>query len=425
MSKTFAGYLSMFGTLIAVCVIGAAYGDAGSLWSDIAAFLTGRGDGIPRIHEAPPSDFVAGSLFLAALSVICAIASLSVVQLFLGSARERPYKPTLKPKKDVKIFRALFLLVLAEELFARGLFLGLLRQVPVFSGPVGLYLLFFLGNGIWALLHLGNYFFEEDKHPLRVLPQFIGGVFDTVAFLKWGLFGAVLVHFTHNAIVFATNKREGVGAGWFVHVMTHVLMLAVSLIGLQKPLGDVGAWLSGGRIAPLAGWSLGDYAWLLLAVSSALSLATTMLLYDQTRLKDGSLRRLGLGKAAVVLLISLAVAAVFVPLVSYLAYWCIGLFTDDTTFRIIGACMLMALFGSTDSLSRAMRSYWSYLTYTFLFLCVVATLGIGPAIQVTFYVGLAGLPAILILWSFPAGEEDRDLRDVIVQMILSGRRSRP
>lgn len=412
----------MIGTLIAICVIGTAYGGADSLWSDIVAFLTGRGDGIVRIHDAPPSTFVAGSLFLAALSIISAIASLSIVHLFLGSARERPYKPTLKPRKDIKIFRALFLLVLAEELFARGLFLGLLRQVPVFSGPVGLYLLFFLGNGIWALLHMGNYFFEEDKHPLRVLPQFIGGVFDTVAFLKWGMFGAVLVHFTHNAVVFAANKRESVGIGWIVHVAVHALMLAVSLIGLQQPIAAVGDWVTGARLEPLTGWSIGDYVWLLLAVSSAFSLATTLLLYDQTRLKEGSFRKLGFGKALVVLLVGLSFASVVIPLVSYAAYWCIGLFTDDMTFRIIGACMLMALFSSTDSLSRAMRSYWSHLTYTFLFLCVVATLGIGPAILVTFCVGLAGLPAVLILWSFPAGDEGRDLGDVIVQMIVSGRR---
>lgn len=413
----------MFGTLIVVCLISFAYGDVGSLRNDIVAFLTGNGTGISRAHEATPLAFITGSLFLAALSVVCAIASFSIVKLFIGSARERPYKPTLKPKKNIKIFRALFLVILMEELFARGLFLGLLHQVPVFSGPVGLYLLFFLGNGIWALLHMGNYFFEEDKHPLRVLPQFISGVFDTVAFLKWGLFGAVLVHFTHDAIVFAIGKRERVGAGWFIHIAVHALMLIISLIGLQKPLGDVAVWVTFGRIEPLSGWTLGDYAWLLFTVSSALSLAGTLLLYDQMRLKDGLLRKLGVGGTSFLVLLSLAASTIIVPLVSCAAYWFIGLFTDNAAFRIIGASVLMTLFVPSDSLSRAVRSYWSCLTYTPLFLCVVATLGIGPAIQVTFYVSLAGLPAILILWSFPAGEEEHELHVDSVESVLAGRRS--
>jgi hypothetical protein len=94
--------------------------------------------------------------------------------------------------------------------------------------------------------------------------------------------------------------------------------------------------------------------------------------------------------------------------------------------QIAGACLLTALFGTTDSVSRAMRSYWFLLTYSFLFLCVVVTLGVGPAIQISFLASLVMIPSSYLEHRYPAGDQEppltpKDLADALARQLLRGR----
>jgi len=88
--------------------------------------------------------------------------------------------------------------VLLEEILARALFAMALPAL--FGGSLIAWAL--AGNLLWALLHLTNRDIGRP-HPLKVLPQFVGGLVYLVAFLLFGLIAAVATHFTYNAAVYA------------------------------------------------------------------------------------------------------------------------------------------------------------------------------------------------------------------------------
>lgn len=111
----------------------------------------------------------------------------------------------LNLKEEAPLFKRLFKLVVLEELYARGLFLGILLSIAP-QNAILLYLLFLIGNGTWALVHLSNFKKQSDRKVSRVLPQFVSGIFFTLIFLKFGLIGAIFSHFAFNALLFAFIK---------------------------------------------------------------------------------------------------------------------------------------------------------------------------------------------------------------------------
>lgn len=204
----FLAFLAMTGACV---VVGYAFGLFGPLFKDLSRLVTGdyaeirpSGGGVPMM--------IACAMALAALALPATAIGLAVMRL-AGSLKEtdrqddlpmfksRPGNPAPTGFKALVIaVHKLATVVLFEEFYARWLLLGAIGGLAWFDGTVGFYVLFLGGNAAWALLHLMN-FREGRADPLKVLPQFIGGFFSTVMFLRYGLAGAFAEHLAWDLLV--------------------------------------------------------------------------------------------------------------------------------------------------------------------------------------------------------------------------------
>ncbi|MBC7074317.1 CPBP family intramembrane metalloprotease, partial [Candidatus Parcubacteria bacterium] len=99
------------------------------------------------------------------------------------------------------------LVVLLEELLARGLLFGLPLHFLSYNIVV-FYICWIISNGIWAILHLWNYP-KGHRSLWLILPQFVHGLFiESYAFLKFGFWMSYAVHFFHNIVTIAL-RGEG------------------------------------------------------------------------------------------------------------------------------------------------------------------------------------------------------------------------
>lgn len=81
-----------------------------------------------------------------------------------------------------------------EELYARALFLGFLAKLKP-SSMWWFYAMFLLGNGSWALVHMTSF---NNASALHCLPQFMGGIVLSYAFLTYGFVGCASLHIAYN-----------------------------------------------------------------------------------------------------------------------------------------------------------------------------------------------------------------------------------
>jgi hypothetical protein len=195
--------------------------------------------------------------------------------------------------------------VAAEEVFARLLFLG----VPLWLGDGHLsmgwfWALFLVGNSIWAVIHLSNYKDPKERHLLRVLPQFLGGVVFTVIFIEFGFFGALAVHLAYNNLLFSMMRKGVFNRGELVAILWHSLIAAVSAFFLiyksGKSLLDMTYWLNSDITSyQIPGWSTMDYLWGVLLATSLLFIIGDLLQFDlycddyQEHIYDNLLKAVG------------------------------------------------------------------------------------------------------------------------------------
>jgi hypothetical protein len=133
--------------------------------------------------------------------------------------------PENNTKLTSKSTLGILMLVVVEELLARWLMLGVLSSV--FEGASNFYLLFFIGNGAWALVHLLNYP-KSHRNPLMVLPQFLNGVVFSVVYIYFGLVAVVAVHLVHDLLYVSLimgARRHEVRSGPAVREPKAVLVL--------------------------------------------------------------------------------------------------------------------------------------------------------------------------------------------------------
>lgn len=176
--------------------------------------------------------------------------------------------------------------VTAEEVFARFLFLGL--PLWIFGGHLPLawfWVLFLVGNSLWAVVHLTNYQNPEERHLLRVLPQFLGGVFFTVIFLKFGFFGALVVHLAYNNLLFSMMRKGVFNRGELLAILWHGFVAAVSAFFLfyksGKSLLNMTYWLNSNATGyQIPGWSTMDYLWGVLLATSLLFIIGDLMQFD-------------------------------------------------------------------------------------------------------------------------------------------------
>ena len=158
-----AAFLSLMGTLILILIISIKDGGINLVLREFPIFILGGVRKITIDHSTFLSMFTV-ILATVSISLICSMGAGILSNLILGDSHSHLIEKMLNNLKEGNFFFSLFVLVVAEELFARWFFLGVLTRISFLSSTFMFYILFLIGNGIWSLIHLHN--FEEDRHIL-------------------------------------------------------------------------------------------------------------------------------------------------------------------------------------------------------------------------------------------------------------------
>lgn len=249
---------------------------------ELQQFLQGRLQDIPK----ESSSFV--MLMPVVLAIVAVLLPIMFICLYLirkvyGPRGEHHVERALDQQQ---FFSPLLLpvTVLAEEFCARELFLGSLSRIPLLSDPITFYILAITGNAVWSLLHIYNNVDPKDQRFLRAVPYFVGGIFFTYAYTKYGLLGAFFTHFVHNLLLFGHHKLQPLSRRDWRMIVSSAILTALSYGLMDKPLTDVLRWLSNQAGTALPGWGFWDYAKLVLFLNSACSLVLDLLCYDRPTL---------------------------------------------------------------------------------------------------------------------------------------------
>lgn len=120
---------------------------------------------------------------------------------------------TKMPSKSGKLHVAVIAPIL-EELIFRGLFLGLLPMISIFSSPVALVYLILISSTVWTLLHLPGFTREGSGAEMVfasciiLLPHFLFGLVLSCVFLKLGILACIVVHCLVNTIYVACRAIQ-------------------------------------------------------------------------------------------------------------------------------------------------------------------------------------------------------------------------
>lgn len=182
-----------------------------------------------------------------------------------------------------------------EELFARWLFLGVIGQLAWFADSnVAFYVLFFVGNGLWAAVHLANIAKKDQEFPIKkfhqmvvfVLPQFIGGILITAIYLPYGIVGALIAHIVFDMVLFASDRVDVFNRGEKLVTAYHSVIAAICLtlfhVNGNGSLLDMKRWLNDDITSfTIPGWTFWDYALAVAGLMCAVIVGLEVLLYDR------------------------------------------------------------------------------------------------------------------------------------------------
>lgn len=375
------GYLSAlasFGLLALVAGLSGAFSVA---IGDLGTFLTG---GFREVADTQTN-------FLMMITILMAIVVLQLPSTTLGAVVQAKALGQSGKHAVAELFEKMgpgnhfflfFLLVTAEELFARWLFLGVLPKIPFLSGTVAFYVLLLAGNAIWALIHLANFQEQEDRHALRVLPQFVAGFFFSYVFVAYGLVAVILTHFAANAILFSTHKSQRTGIIDGLIVGYGALTAGISYALMSKPLGDIMPWFSETPTFQLEGWATWDYALLSIFISGCIGVVFGLLGYD--RGSAGQETHWAMLPFAIPL-----VHGITYGVYALLAWW-----LTDSPYLILAIALLTAFIHQSASGSGMARVFWATLPAAYISVCVIQALGIWPVWPALGYMAIITLVAI-------------------------------
>lgn len=353
-TKRKSGVWTAGGSALALIWIGITFDGFPAAGSELVRFMSLNSERPDTLGDLMPGIFG----FLAAMTVLALAFVMTMgvlVDRICGKAHET--QSLFNPGKRLPLFATIMLTLIAEELFARLLFLGLLGQL--WQGRLATYVLFLAGNALWALVHLTNYKNREDRSPLRVLPQFVAGIFFTVVFLEHGFLAALLVHLAYDMVLFSTDKRNKFNIGEWGSLAVNVIVLVVSLIFLDKPLADLSHWVQFNGSFAIPGWSFWNYVWAVLAIGAILSILGEVLMFDSEPVKE--LAKLHIRALAAVILVVMLV----------IGYWFIGLFTSNTLDRLLIVAILLLFMHMSGSGSNLAKAFWVTIPSSMLLMCGV------------------------------------------------------
>lgn len=366
------GWYSLIATW--ALITGFALGQRGfhALLPLLGDLLSGGGAGIARI-DGPRSDVLPVLAAAVSIQVPVAYALLGIVVATVGMpGRNRKAKvaSSMFPAHgEVQSrFRGLIITLFVEELWARWLFLGVIGSA--FEGPVMFYLLFLIGNGVWAAVHLTNYQDKQDRQLVRVLPQFASGIVLTAVFAGYGLVAALMVHIAYDMVIFCLYRTRAFDLSRPVIATYNVVLAGIAWVFMDKPLTDMLQWLRTDTVAELPGWSWWDYFWAVLFVCAVLAVIAEILMYDaEPSVSAGLFDTL---KATLIVLPG-----------ANAAFWLMGFVTDSAGIRILLiALTLLMIFSKSASGSGVARIFWFDLPVLAIELCAVFALASWAALLI-------------------------------------------
>lgn len=399
--KSSTGTLTFIGTYIFFLVVALTYAPFSVIFHDLSLFFSGQA---LSIEIGAPSfiEVMMLILGLAAIELPLMFLCLQFMSLSAGSHKgSHGVNEMVKCNKEDRKFANIWLLVFFEEAFARGLFLGVFAGY-IFTSTFAFYFFFLLGNGIWAFIHLANYKNEKDRKLIRVLPQFISGIFLTYVFVKYGLIVAVIAHFVFNSMIFCMYKQQNTD---MTDLFQTLLSAGYALLGycqLEKPLSDIMTWFyySEDTVFALPGWGFWDYLWLNIFIGGCVSLIFDVLLYDRTGIgkedkKDKENDVTG-GKLAIAIPLLLVVVTLFLAGMYSLGFWISGWFFVLTPTRVLFITIMPGLLVKSNSYSGAIRHFWTLLSIGYVSFCIYQAMGLGEFILYFMICMLFAIPKVVL-----------------------------
>ncbi len=386
------GIFSAVGTLALLSLIAWNCGAFGVVFRDIPSFLLGRVAEITDSHTT----------FLAMFPVIFAVVVLDlpstagaafVQALLLGASGKHAVADTFKKMTHGNHFFTFFVATTLEELFARWLFLGQLTKIPVLSGPIGFYVLFLVGNGIWSLAHLSNFKKQQDQKALRALPQFVSGIFFSYVFVKYGLLAAILTHFASNAVIFATHRIQRINAIDLLIVGYGALCAGTSYSWMKRPVSEILPWLKENPTFGLPGWEFWDYVKVSVFLSGCGVVIFGLLLYDRGLAEKAKPKEKLTAKTTVM---AYAIALPLLLVCGYGIYAFAGLFVDSVSYRVLALSVVISFFQQGASGSSIARTFWSTLPRIYIAICIWQAIGLWAMPSFILIESLALWPLMLL-----------------------------
>jgi hypothetical protein len=296
-----------------------------------------------------------------------------------------------------------FKIITFEEVLARGIFLVVLGYF--LTGAVWFYILFFLGNTVWALIHLMNYKNPEDRKIMIVLPQFITGVAFTYILVRFGFGAAIMAHFLYDMVLLSGMKEKDTFEKNVINsIYFLVLGSFVFFIGRASGVGlsDLTPWLEG-RMVKLDSFGFWGYVALMIMLRSLVGIIVNFLLFDSSEKKqatyDEVLSKTGFKVMAYIFGFALGVVAIILGLNWLIGIvgripglsWVFGESFSDPFVRAVLITITLSLMQTTKSGSAMARVTLVNLPSVYFIVVAIAVLDFWSAV---------GLAAISYLINF-------------------------
>ncbi len=382
------GMWTLFGLWICIALGAYISGGFSLLLADFNNLLHGN---LALVKSEP--DFL-GS-FLAAIALQIPL----VMLVFIASNITVPNKGThavtrmMQQMTPGNHFRLFFWAVVVEEFCARFLFLGALTYVQHWNNPIIFWILVLVGNLGFALVHLFNYAELEDRKVIKVLPQFIIGLFFTLVFVHFGFFAAVITHLGFNCTLMAANKQEKIPiSNLYIALWEGICAIGAFLL-MSKPLTDISVWLNSSQYQ-IPGWGFWDYTLVAIFLSSMLGLIVHLLAFDDSRDDEQPTSNRGPVKVWVDGIVGMGMI--------FGLYFLLGLIIDPALPRICLLAITLAGAGKTKTPSQVSRQFWVWLPTYFLLLFMVAVLGWWQGILFAAIAAALSLPNYFLMYKFPS-----------------------
>lgn len=343
------GWWSMISSYALLCIIAYYFAPWKDIIIDLRLFFSGNA------QDTLPGNFK----FLEVVPIIAAIIVmellLSILAGIFGSiCVGNGGKNALKSMKPNNILKTLFIVVVAEELFARWFFLGFMANDLNLGNYF--YVLLIAGNGIWAWVHLYNYEDPNKRQLIRVLPQFIAGLFFSYVYVKFGLMATILTHFGSNAILFASDKNQIWDKKELRRLLTLVVFggaililiwLQVDIIGLFKQFVQFDEKI-------IRNWTTNDFFALYISMYFVINTVFTFMMYDKNSSREKKEETVFIKK-----MVKIMVAAVIIIGLVVIVNWGLSFFTNSLIWKSFISTIIVVLLIKHKSPNAAMRTFWT------------------------------------------------------------------